>query len=144
MKKLILILGAVLICGIAQAGQVNCTGDYMGYRFSLRGTVVGSRVPGSLKISVVGPGVSRSGTMQVISSDIQAGRSIHINATGREASGSVAASFNRGSGHYDGTLHASLTSGGTIDTAISCSLSGRTMLEEQMILERERTAIGKD
>jgi hypothetical protein len=129
MKRLMIAMVFIAFGGVAQAGQVACVGEYMGYRFVVGASVAHKRIPGNISVSITNSsGYNKTGKMRVSSSNIRAGEYIQFAGRNAEGSGAVSATFDPSSRSYLGTLTAA-SSKGNVNVGVRCALSGAEMLE---------------
>jgi hypothetical protein len=119
MGKMVLVLG-ILFSGLAQAGQLTCTGNAYGYDVVLRAKMSGARFVSKANLVISKDReIVKQLTMNVTSSRFVAGRSLYFTAKSKEGNIVVNTAYN-GSG-YAGNVEASAPQG-SITASTICSV----------------------
>ena len=122
MKKLALMLGAMMISGSAYAGNVACTGSYFGYKFDVAARTQGNKVRGDISINVTSPGGSQEpGTLKTSSSNIRPNQRIQMAGANEESQLTLDAPYSNR--QYRGRLQINSTRG-NVGVDVTCTLTG--------------------
>ena len=119
-----LVLSAVLVLvsgffNAARAEDINCTGDYFFYHFSVTAKSKGQKIVGPMTLLVTrGSSIVRKGTVGVTSSLILIGRSLQFAGGDASGGGNIEAQFNGSA--YEGTLSVSSPEGGA-NVDVTCT-----------------------
>lgn len=106
MRRLILVVVAVLFSGTAQAAQLTCTGEILGYNLVLRAKMAGARFTSKANVVISkDTEVLKKLNMRVTSSRFVAGESLYF--TAQDSNGKIVLNTTYNGQYYAGTVDAS-------------------------------------